>query len=78
VNKSIAMKMSTFFPAHLTQEEVIEKIYEAYNNFLEKQISPEPRKGKYIIEGATKEGIIIRMHITEKGLMISAYPILKD
>ena len=68
----------TFFPQHWSREEVIEKIYEAYANFINSGATPELSKnGKYIINSATNEGIEIRMYITKKGQMTTAYPIIK-
>lgn len=68
----------TFFPAEWSREKVIEKIYEAYNDFIKSgvKINPE-RDGKYIVNGFIKEGIEIEMHITQNGRVVTAYPILE-
>lgn len=68
----------TFFPQHWTQETVVSKIYEAYNNFINNGgILTLEKDGKYIVEGLTNEAITIRMHITQKGLIKTAFPIIK-
>lgn len=68
----------TFFPAEWSREKVLEKIYEAYEDFIKSgvKINPE-RDGKYIVNGLIKEGIEIEMHITQKGKIVTAYPILE-
>jgi hypothetical protein len=53
---------------------VIEKIYEAYNNFVKAGLEAEFEKGKYLIRGFTDEGIKIEMYITTSGHIKTAYP----
>jgi hypothetical protein len=68
----------TFFPANWSREQVVSKIYEAYENFVKSGVTPElNRQGKYIINGYTSEGIKIQMIITRKGHMKTAYPYFK-
>lgn len=67
----------TFFPADWSRGQVVNKILEAYENFKVSGISPSlGRDGKYEILGLTREGIQIKMHITQDGMMKSAYPIV--
>ena len=54
---------------------MIEKIYEAYNNFLKAGLEAELRQGKYLIKGFTDEGVAIEMYITTSGHIKTAYPI---
>ncbi len=68
----------TFFPQHWSREDVIDKIYEAYENFIKSGATPLEKKGKYIIDGTTKEGIDIRMFITKNGHLKTAYPIITE
>jgi hypothetical protein len=69
----------TFFPQHWSREEVISKIYEAYENFIKSGVIPElGNDGKYKIRALTNERIKIEMHITQKGHIKSAYPIIKE
>jgi hypothetical protein len=68
----------TFFPAEWSREKVVKKIYEAYNDFTKSGIKINPeRDGKYIVNGFIEEGIEIEMHITQKGRVVTAYPILE-
>ena len=68
----------TFFPQHWSQKEVADKIYEAYYNSIKNGTPLElGRGGKYFIKGYTNEGIKIEMYITQKGLITTAYPVLK-
>lgn len=64
----------TFFPQHWTQQEVADKIYEAYYNFRKSGTIAQEKGGKYLIDGLTNEGITIRMFITKKGEIVTAYP----
>jgi hypothetical protein len=74
-NGKIAKWEGTFFPADWSREKVISKIYEAYDNFIKNGGSPDlMRDRKYKVEGFTQEGIKVVMHITENGLITSAYP----
>jgi len=68
----------TFFPQHWSRETVVNKIYEAYEHFIKSGATPLEKKGKYIIDGTTKEGIEIRMFITKNGHLKTAYPIIKE
>jgi len=68
----------TFFPAHWSRQQVIEKIYEAYDNFIKSGMTCDVCKnGKYKINGFTKEGIEIEMFFNKNGQMATAYPIVK-
>lgn len=68
----------TFFPQHWSQEEVISKIYEAYTNATKSGVPLKLEKdGKYLVRGLTNEGIKIEMHITQKGVIKTAYPTFK-
>jgi hypothetical protein len=67
----------TFFPADWSRKKVIEKICEAYENFLKSGVLPREEKGKYVIEGFINEGIKIRMYITKNGVLKTAYPLLE-
>ena len=73
----IAKSSATFFPAHWSQEKVMETILEAYNKFIQsgKQIKLE-KGGKYLIDVAIEENVRIHIHITQNGLITSAYPVL--
>jgi hypothetical protein len=73
-----AIITKTFFPSAWTREKVISKIYEACENFIKNGGIPELGKdGKYIIKSYIEEGIEIKMCITQKGKILTAYPILK-
>jgi hypothetical protein len=67
----------TFFPADWTQEKIVNKINEAYDNFKASNETPIlNRKQKYTIRGFTKENIEIEMIFTTDGKMKTAYPII--
>lgn len=63
----------TFFPCQWTQEKVIEKIFEAYDNY-DQEIKFEFNKA--IIISETNEGIKIKMVITDAGEILTAFPII--
>ena len=69
--------LKTFFPADWSRKQVIDKILEAYESFkrsgINARLAPD---GKYEIIGLTQEGIQIKMHITQNGIIKSAYPIV--
>jgi len=68
----------TFFPQSWSREKVVNKIYEAYENFIKNgAIVKEERGGKYLINGFTSEGIEVEMYITKKGQIATAYPVVK-
>ena len=68
----------TFFPQDWTRTEVVRKIGEAYDDFINKgAIIYGESGGKYIIRGMTQEGIEIEMFITKNGQITTAYPIVK-
>jgi hypothetical protein len=69
------VKRITFFPSHWSRKQVIEKIYEAYNNAAKSGVPFKEQGGKYIIEGLTSEGAKIRMYITKNGIIKTAYPV---
>ena len=53
----------------------MEKIVEAYNEYLSRGIMPEIGKdGKYFIPGATSEGIVIEIYKTPMGEIVNAFP----
>jgi hypothetical protein len=68
----------SFFPANWSREQVVIKIHEAYDNFIKsgKKAVLEANR-KYKIQGFTNEGIEIEMCITQKGLIKTAYPLLR-
>jgi hypothetical protein len=70
------VKRITFFPSHWSREQVISKVYEAYNNFVKSGLEAELKNGKYLIKGFTDEGITIEMYITTSGHIKTAYPVL--
>ncbi len=68
----------TFFPSEWPRDKVIEKIYEAYHNFIKSGVIPKPRPNeKYLISGTIAEGIDIEMWVTKKAKVVTAYPLLK-
>jgi len=68
----------TFFPSEWPRKKVIEKIYEAYENCIKSGVLPElGSDGKYVIQSNIQEGIDIKMCITQKGKVLTAYPILR-
>ena len=66
--KKANVKKSTFFPDHMSPQEVVDAINEAYSN----KIYQEGSRGVYV--GNSKEGIKIRMVLTDDGKIITAYP----
>jgi hypothetical protein len=75
-NGNMVKKTAIFFPAHWSRKKVIETIYEAYENFIKSDATAEIEKGKYLVRGFTNEKVTIEMYITQKGRIITAYPIL--
>ena len=63
---------STFFPDHMSPQEVVDTINEAYSN----KIYQEGSRGVYV--GNSKEGIKIRMVLTDDGKIITAYPTVSE
>ena len=63
---------STFFPDHMSPQEVVDSINEAYSN----KIYQEGSRGVYI--GNSKEGIKIKMFLTDDGKIITAYPTVSE
>jgi len=63
---------STFFPDHMSPQEVVDTINEAYSN----KIYQEGSRGVYI--GNSKEGIKIKMFLTDDGKIITAYPTVSE
>ncbi len=54
------------------------KIYAAYDHFIESSAIAELSKdGTFKIGGLITEGIEIEMILTQKGKLITAYPLLK-
>ena len=72
------VKHITFFPAEWSREMVVTKIYEAYDSFVKSgaPLIAQPN-GKFKIQGFIKEGIEIEICITQKGEILTAYPLLK-
>jgi len=67
-----------FFPSSWPREKVIEKIYEAYDNFKENGANAILDNKKYCIRGITKEGIVIEMHFLPSSAELkTAYPIMR-
>lgn len=68
----------TFFPAHWSRREVIEKIYATYEDFIKCSMHPALTKdGKYLIKHIVEKGVEIEMYITKNGRIVTAYPVLK-
>ena len=63
---------STFFPDSMSPQEVVDSINEAYSN----KIYQEGSRGVYV--GNSKEGIKIRMFLTDDGKIITAYPTVSE
>ena len=63
---------STFFPDSMSPQEVVDSINEAYSN----KIYQEGSRGVYI--GNSKEGIKIKMYLTDDGKIITAYPTVSE
>jgi len=77
VTDGLQIPDKTFFPAYWSRTEVINKINEAYGNFIKSGIIPKLNdRGKYMIRGFTNEGIEIEMCFTVNGEMKTAYPIV--
>lgn len=64
-----------FFPSNWSRKQVVEAILETYDKFQNEAIKQVD--GKWLIEGATAQGINIRMFVTEGGVIVSAFPIFK-
>jgi len=78
-NGETIKRMSTFFPAHWSREKVMHTIYAAYDHFIESgAIAKLGDDGKFKIKGLIPEGIEIEMILTQKGKLITAYPLLKQ
>lgn len=77
IDNNLCVPNRTFFPAHWSQEKVVNKIHEAYDDFKKRNISPVRNlKGRYTIRGLTKEGIEIEIIMTEDATIQTAYPII--
>ena len=63
---------STFFPDRMSPQEIVDAINEAYSN----KIYQGGSRGVYV--GNSKEGIIIRMVLTDDGKIITAYPTVSE
>jgi len=76
-NGSKIKDIATFFPTNWSREKVMHKIYAAYDHFIESgTITKLTKEGKMRIRGLISEGIEIEMILTQKGKLITAYPIL--
>jgi hypothetical protein len=72
------IKDITFFPSTWSRKQVMNAIFEAYDNFKASGAKGVLKSdGKWLIEGVTKEGITIEMYVTQNALITTAYPILK-
>ena len=63
---------STFFPDRMSPQEIVDAINEAYSN----KIYQGGSRGVYV--GNSKEGIIIRMVLTDDRKIITAYPTVSE
>ena len=63
----------SFFPSDWTQQQVLEKIYEAYNNY-DQELTFTYNKA--VIVSQTNEGLKIKMVITNQGEILTAFPII--
>lgn len=69
-------KIKTFFPSHWSRKEVIQNIFEAYDEFkLSSQNGIMRKDGKWRVEGVSKIGMKIEMIINQNGTICTAYPI---
>ncbi len=76
-NGKTAKRTATFFPVHWTNEQVIDAIFEAYDNFIKKNSTPKIKpNGTFTIHGHLKNDIVIEIYLTKKGEIITAYPLL--
>lgn len=76
-DNSVWLYNHMFFPAEWPRQKVIEKIYEAYEDFKNKGAEAHVMQdGKYLIKGLTKEGIEVEMIITKDATIKTAYPTL--
>jgi hypothetical protein len=76
-NGKTAKKTATFFPAHWTNEQVIDAIFEAYDNFIKNGAKPEAiAKNNYILQGNISTGQTIEIICTPNGNFKTAYPIM--
>jgi len=77
-----APKMSAFFPAEWTEAKVQDKIREAFSN-KHSMVLDEPNGNKWLIEGETSEGILIKI-IAETVMeskqleILTAYPEIRN
>jgi len=68
----------SLFPAEWPHEKVIHKVYEAYENYIKSgRTLTFGTDGKCVIESFIEEGIKIKMCITSKAKILTAYPVLK-
>jgi hypothetical protein len=68
----------TFFPAHWSRKQVMEKILETCESFIKSGLQPTLTKdGKYLIKHMIENGVEIEMYITKSGHIKTAYPVLK-
>lgn len=73
--KGDPVKEITFFPSEWPRQKVIEKIHEAYGNFVKSGAALELQNdGKYLVRGIIEENITIEMYITAKGKIVTAFP----
>jgi hypothetical protein len=73
--KGDPVKEISFFPSEWPRQKVIEKIHEAYGNFVKSGAPLELQNdGKYLVKGIIEENITIEMYITAKGKIVTAYP----
>ena len=67
INKSGNKGYSTFFPDHMSPQDVIDAINEAYDNKVE--------IGDGLYAGLTDDGMEIDMVVSKKGIITTAYPV---
>lgn len=68
----------TFFPAHWTRKQVMEKILETCESFIKNgQLPTLTKDGKYLIKHMIENGVEIEIYITKSGHIKTAYPVLK-
>lgn len=69
---------NTFFPQSWSRKQVIEKLYEAYDDFIKSGMKnwKELPGGKYEFYGYTSEGIKIEFYMTQTGKITTCYPVL--
>lgn len=80
VNNIAIYENKVFFPQEWPRSLVIEKIYEAYDNFLAQNLMGIQKNvhNNYSINSLTNDGIQINIRFNKKGKIITAHPIFLD